>query len=174
MPLLKKYYTFYHADLFLIFEDILERAMLSANVKPRSKEQNEFGDEVGHTPERGKPYFAYINSLRDVNPYRHEINTNSYSMMKLSEFLQWASLNKIKVFGSLPTILNTVKIPKNYIEQLEDFYKKHGHKFIVLDNNSQYDINLFYDTPFHLNTEGQKLHSEKIAQKIKEELTKTN
>ena len=174
MSLIKKYYTFYHTDLFLIFEDILERAMLLADVKPRSKGQNEFGDEIGHTPERGKPYFAYINSLRDINPYQQGINTESYSMKKLSDFLQWASLNKIRVFGCLPTIINTVKVPQNYVEQLKSFYEKYGHKFIVLDNNAQYDISLFYDTPFHLNTEGQKLHSEKVAQKIKEELNKLN
>lgn len=174
MSLLKKYYTFYHADLFLIFEDILERAMIFANIKPRANEQNKYGDEIGHIPERGKPYIEYLNSLRDVNPYLHGININSYSMKKLSEFLEWASVNKIRVYGGLPTGINTAKIPQDYIKHLESFYERYGHKFIVLDNNSQYGVDLFYDTFFHLNTEGQKLHSKKVAQKIKEELKNLN
>lgn len=166
----KKYYTFCNADLFLIFEDILERAMLLANVKHRDKLQNQFGDEIGHTIERAKEYSTYINATKENNPYKNTIDTNAYSMKKLSAFLTWASNNNIRVFGGLPTLINTIKIPKNYINELEKFYQIHKQKFIVLDNNSQYENKWIYDTIFHLNIDGQKLHSEKVAQKIKEEL----
>jgi hypothetical protein len=124
------------------------------------------GDESTHTTLKGKQYQSYLKNYQWSPPSYQDFDENSHTAKILSSFMKWAKQNKIKVIGGLPTTFATKIIPKKLIDKLKNYYEKHGHHFLLLDNRSQYSIDKFYDTPYHLCEEYQIEHSISVSRNL--------
>ena len=126
------------------------------------------GDESGHTLEKGLPYRDLLASLEWSLPGSGVFAEDSFKTGILGDFLEWAAARKIQVIGGLPTTFDDVVVADEFIARLCAFYKRHGHRFMVLENKSQYPRSSFYDTPYHLVEEQQIRHSRLVAGRLVE------
>ncbi len=169
MDIKKQYYAFSHTNIDVIVEDAIEKIMVVAGIKKRDDLQNEYGDQIGHTPEIAKKYKKYLKSQWH-NYKAFVFDPNSYGTVKIGEFLKWAKERGITVIGGLPTTPTAWKIDDSFISALKDFYLKNGQKFVELPCRSQYGIEAFFDTTMHLNEKWQKIHSESVCDAIKQQI----
>lgn len=124
---------------------------------------NALGDQQGHTPQLAAEYAGFIASFHEVIPDLSQTAKNAYAVEVLKGFLQRAKAKGVLVIGGLPTTFTGTPIPPGTLAFLKNVYESAGQKFLVLDNDSQYDKSCFYDKPYHLNTVCQSLHSHKVA-----------
>jgi hypothetical protein len=76
------------------------------------------------------------------------------------------------VVGGLPTTPDNVVIGEASIATLRELFMRHGHRFLVLPNHSQYPLSCFYDSLYHLNEECQIRHSALLGQVLAAELAR--
>jgi hypothetical protein len=69
----------------------------------------------------------------------------------------------VRVIGGLPTTPDGVQINEPLIAQLRGFFQQHGQDFLVLPNRSQYPLDCFFDSTYHLNEGCQIEHSKQLA-----------
>lgn len=128
---------------------------------------NAYGDQQGHTPEVGAEYSDSIASAHDTVPDLSVTARGAYATGLLSDFLRRAHQKGVLVIGGLPTTFNDTHIPAGTLGFLTTLYEGAGHKFVLLDNNSQYDRKCFFDKPYHLNSVCQKAQSLRVAALLK-------
>ena len=75
----------------------------------------------------------------------------------------------VRVIGGLPTTPDGVRINGPLIAQLRGFFQQHGQDFLVLPNRSQYPLDCFFDSLYHLNEGCQAEHSRRIGRAIAEQ-----
>jgi hypothetical protein len=126
------------------------------------------GDESGHTLENGLPYREYLDNLVWIPPGAEQFDVTSYRVETLDEFLGWATSRNIQVIGGLPTTFDDEPVPDELVARLCAWYRRHGHRFMVLENKSQYPRSSFYDTAYHLVEEQQISHSRLVAGRLGE------
>jgi hypothetical protein len=126
------------------------------------------GDESGHTFEKGAPYRSLLASLEWSPPAMEAFVEDSFKSKILGDFLEWAAERKIQVIGGLPTTFDDEAVADEFVARLCVFYKRHGHRFMVLENKSQYPRSSFYDTAYHLVEEEQINHSSLIAHRFRQ------
>ena len=126
------------------------------------------GDESGHTLENGLPYREYLDNLEWIPPGAEQFDVTSYRVEIIEEFLKWAASRNIQVIGGLPTTFDDEPVPDELVARLCAWYIRHGQRFMVLDNKSQYPRSSFYDTPYHLVEEQQIRHSRLVAGRLGE------
>ena len=56
---------------------------------------------------------------------------------------------------------------KSYVATGKPAFERHGAKFLVLENRSQYPRADFYDSGYHLRQSAQQRHSALLAQGLK-------
>lgn len=117
------------------------------------------GDESQHVLVSGRPYRPYIETLKWHPPDSSAIDLRSFKMARLEKFLRWAAAKNIRVIGGLPTTFDDFFISDKVIAKIESIYKKNGHDFLIMSNQSQYPRKVFYDTSYHLAEEYQITHS---------------
>lgn len=153
----------------------LGEMVLQANGLQRNftTEINLQGDEIGHTQEKAKLYrnkgrnfylweWENINKLQEILHHKH----TTTSLKIIQDFLLWAKQNNIKIIGGLPSFCNKKRISKTLVADLQDLYHAYGHDFLILPHYSQYPVENFYDTCYHLYEEQQQQHSLQIAKKL--------
>jgi hypothetical protein len=69
----------------------------------------------------------------------------------------------VLVVGGLPTTPDGVPLDDAGIERLQRFFAGHGQRWLQLPNRSQYPLNCFYDTLYHLNEPCQMVHSARVG-----------
>ena len=122
------------------------------------------GDETGHDDARALPYVEIIRSQPENLPDEKTLFDNpDGSQAAIVRFLDWCKTHGIVVVGGLPTIFDDIPVPANSIARLKEFYARHGAKFLVLANRSQYPRSAFFDTSYHLREPWQKRHSALLA-----------
>lgn len=126
---------------------------------------NAYGDQQGHTSQLAAEYSTFLNSVHEDIP-NLTLAANSYANQILKEFLVRAKTNGVIVVGGLPTTFSGTKLPPATLLFLKKTYEDAGQKFLVLDNNSQYEKRYFFDKPYHLNEVYQSVHSHKIAKML--------
>lgn len=126
---------------------------------------NAQGDQQGHTPELAAEYSAYLDSLHEEIPDL-SLSADSYANKILKEFLVRAKNKGVIVVGGLPTTFSGTRIPPATLSFLRKTYEDAGQKFLILDNQSQYDKKYFFDKPYHLNEVYQSVHSHKISKML--------
>lgn len=124
------------------------------------------GDQRGHTAELGLPYRQLLQSAPFATP---QIPDDSRALSVLAEFLDRMRLRGVHVIGGLPTTADSVPINEEVIIRLRSFYRQHGHDFLVLPNQSQYLLDCFFDSTYHLNEACQIEHSRLVGQAIVEQ-----
>jgi len=124
------------------------------------------GDQRGHTAELGQPYRQLLQSAPFSTP---EIPNDSRALSVLAEFLDRMRVRGVHVIGGLPTTADSVPINERVIARLRGFYQQHGHDFLVLPNHSEYPLDCFFDSTYHLNEGCQIEHSRLVGQAIAEQ-----
>jgi len=118
------------------------------------------GDETGHDGAKAIPYLAVVRSEPQNLPDNEKLFDHpDGSQAAITAFLDWCHAQEIVAVGGLPTVYNDVPIPDAPIARLRDFYARHGAKFLVLANRSQYPRSAFYDSNYHLRESWQGRHS---------------
>jgi len=158
-------HALFYFDLKFFISGLGEMLLDSMHVKRRFSLDtlSPQGDEFGHTLDKGLPYRDLLASLEWSPPASGDFSEDSFKTGILADFLDWAADRKIQVIGGLPTTFDDEAVADEFITRLCTFYKRHGHRFMVLENKSQYPRSSFYDTPYHLVEEQQIRHSRLVA-----------
>ena len=126
------------------------------------------GDETGHDGAKALPYLGVIARAPQEYPEPQLLNTNlDGNKALIAGFLDWCRGHGVTAVGGLPTVFDDQPMPDAVIAALTDFYARHGAKFLVLENRSQYPRADFYDSGYHLRQSAQQRHSALLAQGLK-------
>lgn len=160
--------TYFLFDIRFLLSSVGEMLMKFNGVQRRFSLNsiNNYGDEIGHESYSGRSYKNYIKQIGPI-----EIDVESYRNEKywkdINEVVMGLIEKKIKVIGGLPTTFTDTNIQPEVIQYLQSFYLTRGACFFSLKNNSLYPRESFFDTYYHLNLEGQQLHSENLSPILK-------
>ncbi|MBC7939600.1 MAG: hypothetical protein H7Z19_07500 [Chitinophagaceae bacterium] len=149
-------------DLPFLIHGLIETGLDEFGFKRRSgiTSLSPQGDETGHTAERGRPYREFIR-LASIDP--RPLPGSSHAIEVLAGFLDRARQGGIRVVGGLPTLPDHLHINPARDIQLQALFERHGHHFVVLPNRSQYPLDCFFDTVYHLNEGCQLTHSAAVG-----------
>lgn len=137
-----------------------------------SKYLNRNGDMTNNHIENMKP----INELTKNIPAAvfKTPPLTSDAQQELENFLMYCLENDIKVYAAWPNYLWKAKEftgkDLDGIHAIEDFY--HAHNVEILGNYTDclYDADLFYDSEYHLNEEGKRIHTDYLINLLKDKL----
>ena len=124
------------------------------------------GDQRGHTAELGLPYRQLLQGAVFDSP---KIPAHSRALTVLGDFLDRMHARGVRVIGGLPTTSDGMPINEQVIARLRGFYRHHGHDFLVLPNHSEYPLDCFFDSTYHLNEACQIEHSKLVGKAISEQ-----
>jgi len=128
------------------------------------------GDQLkndGHKSLKSK----YKENIENILSEKFDPNTDS--VKALGQFLDWCRDNNVKVFFAFPSNPSTKILSGNSLKPfqlgIKDYFSSKNIK--ILDTSDMYflDENMFYDTVYHLNSEGRKLKTNKILSTLKKE-----
>lgn len=97
-----------------------------------------------------------------------------YAQKELSDFINYCHTNNITVYAAWPNCLWKEKEftgkDLDGIHAIEEFY--HSQNVEILGNYTDclYDADLFYDTTYHLNEEGKRIHTDYLINLLKDKL----
>lgn len=93
------------------------------------------------------------------------------SLIAIKEFNQWCTENNIAMYITYPNMLRlpvyNEKAYRDYFENLDHYFSVNNIKTFSSPDDSMLDIDLFYDTNYHLNSEGQLIRTEKLIGNMK-------
>ncbi|OYY64086.1 MAG: hypothetical protein B7Y51_04910 [Burkholderiales bacterium 28-67-8] len=149
-------------DLSSLINGLIEMALERRGFERRSSAASltPQGDESGHTAQKGEAYAKFVRSMAIDN--RH-IPEHSDALVVIEAFLAKARRAGVTVVGGLPTLPDSATVEDADIERLRRLYERHGQRFVVLPNRSQYPLACFFDSTYHLNEGCQQAHSEQVA-----------
>jgi len=127
---------------------------------------NEYGDEINHLTLYDK--HPQIDKGKSLGTNLNE-NTFNYFLKTIKIWDRHAH-----VLMMPPAIYDeSYNVQRNNIQQITERLAKNGFPFIAPTDSFKYDKTLMYNTRYHLNTIGTKLHSKKIAVSLKNYLQTT-
>ena len=149
-------------DLSSLINGLVEMALERRGFQRRSSTASltPQGDESGHTEKLGA---VYANYLRALVPDTSHVPEHSEAISVIEDFLDRARRAGVLVVGGLPTLPESAPVEGADIERLRRLYERHGQRFVVLPNRSQYPLTCFFDSTYHLNEGCQQAHSEQVA-----------
>lgn len=159
----------FYADGKYLLHGVVEMALNDRGFKRRFDEAsiNSQGDQTGHTKNFGESYVEFLKAKKVIIPIIQPETSPTYSSRLIANFLKEAKAKNIKIIGGLPTTFSDVPIPTETREELKAFYIRNGQYFLELPNLSQYPRSCFFDMPYHLNQECQRVHSLQLADALK-------
>ncbi|WP_033169493.1 hypothetical protein [Selenomonas sp. ND2010] len=93
------------------------------------------------------------------------------AQQKLKQFITYCHNNNITVYASWPNYLwNKSEFSETDlagIRSIEEFYCSQGVEVLGSYTDCLYDIDMFYDTNYHLNDEGKRIHTDYIIDMLK-------
>lgn len=95
---------------------------------------------------------------------------------EMENFIKYCNEHNIKIYATWPAYLYDKKEFSNpdleKINNIEEYYNSKNIKVLGNYTDSIYDINLFYDSYYHLNEEGKSIRTKYLINLIKEEILK--
>ena len=92
-------------------------------------------------------------------------------LLKIKDFSLWCKKNNIKLFITYPNTINHKEYFEepylNYFEFLKEYFNENDIKVIGSPHDTMYPLKYFYDTSYHLNTEGSKIRTRELIKIIK-------
>jgi len=138
-----------------------------------SKYLNNNGDMTNNSVAKKTPSKALQANIKET-VFKSEPLT-PYATNELESFIRYCQENNIAVYAAWPNYLWTDKefTGKDLagIHAIEDFY--HAHNVEILGNYTDclYDADLFYDSEYHLNEEGKRIHTDYLINLLKEKIS---
>jgi len=154
-----------HFDLQFLVHGLVEMALARTGFQRRatSTALTPEGDQRGHTAAASLPYRdALRRTAFDTRP----LPLQSHALQLLDSFLARAAQRGVRVVGGLPTVPEGVPLDLAGIERLRRLYLSHGHAWLELPKRSQYPLDCFHDTLYHLNEECQVAHSQALGAQL--------
>lgn len=133
---------------------------------------DEFGDQIGATKEaKSKPIEDELNALKP-NRYGKEYDKNAKGWEYLEEFVSWCGEKDVKVIFVPSTLLKfdiykSDKKERWFYENLSNEVKKRGWLYIGEPYTYMYDKEYYFNTDFHLTTEGRDIRTKQMIFDLK-------
>lgn len=155
----------FRVDLTYVVSAIAERVMWASGYRAYSIRAMfaPNGDRIGHTAAAGEEYSQRRGSHPPAS-YRGVITDGFRANM--TDFLEWAQRNDIKVVATLQPTYRDMVVPSTWLSDMARFYQERNTIFFAPDDLYKYDRDCFFDGEPHLNVEWQQIHSRKIARDI--------
>lgn len=104
------------------------------------------------------------------NPY----NIETYGLLKIKEFSKWCKESNIKLFVTFPNTVNLKEYYKepytSYFNFLIEYFIKNDIEVIGKPADSLYPREYFYDTNYHMNSNGAKIRTYEFLDKFKKQI----
>ena len=98
------------------------------------------------------------------------------TIAELTDFIEYCKSNNITIYAAWPNYLWRNKYftgsDLEGIHAIEDFYREHDVDILGNYTDCLYDTNLFYDTTYHLNAEGKRIHTEYLIRLLRDKIHK--
>ncbi|BBI35675.1 COG1470 family protein [Cohnella abietis] len=109
-------------------------------------------------------------NVPDITPYNGLPDfKETFGLQRLKSFKDWCIQNNINLYITFPAVLGSEPLINDpYFEQLLDYFNTNN--FDVLGTPKEFiyeDINLFFDSLYHLNQTGMTLRTESLIKEIK-------
>lgn len=140
-----------------------------------------YGDVIANAASRQTPaQAAHLNGLTAPNielsnrkgGTDRQWVANPERLRELSSFIAWCRTNNIRVVASYPPFLDFSEYKKSdwrrFFDSFARFYKSENVPTLGTPYEFLYPKNLFFDSDFHLNSEGSELMSKQMATRIKQ------
>jgi len=176
MPLSRQVRALFHFDLRYMVTAVAENVLARFGVRRAAggtrvfgaQNINQWGDDTGHTRERGKDFQAVLARAPVTPPDAPRFFPERYySTQVLEQFLVRLRDKGVLVVGGLPQTVDEFEIPEEVIAKVREIYVGHGQRFVQLPNRSQYPRDCFYDSFYHLNEECQLRHTSDLMPYLK-------
>lgn len=175
MPLSRQMRALFRYDPPYLASAVAENLLAAAGIRRQAGGDRQFGahnlnawgDDTGHTRERGGDFAAVLAAAPAVPPDPDTFHPQDYYYtQELLRFLDASRERGITVIGGLPQTVDEFEIPEVVIGRLQALFRDHGQPFIVLPNRSQYPRDCFYDSLYHLNEECQRQHTDDLIPQL--------
>ncbi|WOO42925.1 hypothetical protein [Rubellicoccus peritrichatus] len=165
--LMRKIHAYFYFDLKFFFSSVTEMTLSAIGFERRitADDFNEWGDQTGHTIEKGIPYRDYIE--KSIPTPATTVDVDSMSARAVADFLSWAKERGVVVVGGYPTYAEGENLTPDSDNDLVSFYVSNGHYFMGLENKGRYPKSYYFDTIYHLSEPYQIAHSEIVGKKLK-------
>jgi hypothetical protein len=125
------------------------------------------GDEIGHGGDKTRPYPGVIRGTHAILPGITLLDHPDGAQAAIIRFLDFCRTRGVTAVGGLPTVSDDMPVPEFDIQRLQNFYTRHGARFVLMPNRSQYPRADFYDTDYHLRQSAQERHSRMLANALR-------
>ncbi|MDY6295711.1 MAG: hypothetical protein SPL45_05370 [Schwartzia succinivorans] len=106
----------------------------------------------------------------------HIAPLSNEAQKELSNFISYCQQNGIKVYAAWPNFYWTEKSFSGKdlggINAIEEFYREHNVEILGNYTDCLYDAGLFYNSEYHLNEEGKRIHTDYLIRLLKEKLNR--
>jgi hypothetical protein len=117
---------------------------------------------------------------KDLTTYMGEMFPNdsisSDAQKELEDFISYCHQSNITVYAAWPNLLHGEKKFSDKdlgrIHAIEAFYRENDVEILGNYNDCIYDAELFYDSCYHLNEEGKRIHTDYLIRLLKEKLNR--
>lgn len=137
-----------------------------------SKYLNSNGDMTNNHIEEMTPADTLRNKISPTVFKSPPVTTDA--QQELENFLMYCQGNGIKVYAAWPNYLWKEKEftgkDLDGIHAIEKFYHEHDVEILGNYTDCLYDAEMFYDTEYHLNEEGKRIHTDYLIELLKEKL----
>lgn len=157
----------------LVINKILEE--YSYSPKYSSKYLNYNGDMTDNKVENKKTNEQLMQTIKNTVFVEDEVPCKEFKK-EMENFIKYCNEHNIKIYATWPAYLYDKKEFSNpdleKINNIEEYYNSKNIKVLGNYTDSIYDINLFYDSYYHLNEEGKSIRTKYLINLIKEEILK--
>lgn len=88
----------------------------------------------------------------------------------IKDFSKWCKKNNITMFITFPNTIQNIKYESkeylNYFDNLKNYYTDNGIQFLGQPQDTFFPVNYFYDTRYHMNSEGAKIRTENFIKEL--------
>jgi hypothetical protein len=127
------------------------------------------GDQIGH-----KASIRILNSRHILNPIAplvKGLSARPSGMDDFRDFCQWAKDQNIRVIAAPPPLAENpayAKAPAKEVEaRVRKFYEELGVPVLGVQEDWFYPVTEFYDTNYHLTEEAARIHSKRLADRLR-------
>ncbi|MEO1429290.1 MAG: hypothetical protein AAFV71_09550 [Cyanobacteria bacterium J06633_8] len=130
----------------------------------QSENINEFGDETGNL--KSDINAKKMDNLRKLKPDKNigNYNKETNGLQTIKNFISWCNDNNIKVITTWPNTVwfDTYKEQnqQDFFKSVQDFYQDLKVPVLGKAEDSMYDKSMFYDTRYHMNDVGVRIHTQ--------------
>lgn len=103
--------------------------------------------------------------------FNNDVVLDEYKKENIKEFLSYCRSKNVKVYVTFPPYLYDKryfnKKDEREIQKIKDFWESNNVKVINNYTDTLYNVDDFYNTVFHLNTDGREKHTKMLIEKLK-------